>query len=243
MAIVRYDGSFEGLLSIVYASYYERFIPERITTEESSGLFDTVRRIETDEEKAVKVLDAFYQKVGHKAARTLYLGHLGACQEEQIACYHFVRLGFSHPEAIQNPTIHCVRTVEGIRRKVLSEAHRMLGFIRFQKVSGGFYYAPFEPTYPVLSLVAGHFTKRFGSQPFILHDTLRAQALIHNDKESRIVTVTAADLPEVSDDENHYQQLWRSFFDTVAIRSRENPALQKHFVPLKYRNWMTEFSP
>jgi probable DNA metabolism protein len=43
-------------------------------------------------------------------------------------------------------------------------------------------------------------------------------------------------------DEKHYQDLWQTFFDTVAITSRENPKLQRQFMPKRYWNYLTEKS-
>lgn len=37
--------------------------------------------------------------------------------------------------------------------------------------------------------------------------------------------------------------LWKRFYETVAIRERENPRCQNTFLPKRYRGTMTEFLP
>ena len=42
-------------------------------------------------------------------------------------------------------------------------------------------------------------------------------------------------------EEVYYRTLWKRFFETVAIRERENPRCQNTFMPGRYRGTMTEF--
>ena len=41
--------------------------------------------------------------------------------------------------------------------------------------------------------------------------------------------------------EAQYRRLWKTFFDTIAIRERRNPRCQRSNMPLRYRSTMTEF--
>lgn len=45
----------------------------------------------------------------------------------------------------------------------------------------------------------------------------------------------------VSDKEKQYSELFAAFFHTIAIKERENPTLQLNMLPLRYREYMTEF--
>ena len=45
----------------------------------------------------------------------------------------------------------------------------------------------------------------------------------------------------IDEDEEKVRSLWKDYFKTLAIKERENPKLQQHFVPLIYRKHMTEF--
>ena len=41
--------------------------------------------------------------------------------------------------------------------------------------------------------------------------------------------------------EEAYEMLWKTFFETVAIRERTNLNCQKNHLPLRFRPYMTEF--
>lgn len=45
------------------------------------------------------------------------------------------------------------------------------------------------------------------------------------------------------EDELYFRSLWKQFFQSVAIRERENPQCQNTFMPKRYRGTMTEFLP
>jgi mevalonate pyrophosphate decarboxylase len=58
-----YDGSFEGFLSLVYEVYYKKIALESISKTIPDTLFlDDIIHIETDNEKAQKVLDSLKTK-------------------------------------------------------------------------------------------------------------------------------------------------------------------------------------
>ena len=41
-------------------------------------------------------------------------------------------------------------------------------------------------------------------------------------------------------DESIYQQLWRSYYDAIAIRERLNPRKRRQDMPLRYWKYLTE---
>ena len=45
-----------------------------------------------------------------------------------------------------------------------------------------------------------------------------------------------------SEDEKQLQKLWKLFVDTIAIKERVNPKLQRQMLPLRFRKYMKEFS-
>lgn len=47
--------------------------------------------------------------------------------------------------------------------------------------------------------------------------------------------------PEMTPQEEQFQQLWRNYFQTLAIPERKNLKLQQGKVPLKARGFLTEF--
>ena len=40
---------------------------------------------------------------------------------------------------------------------------------------------------------------------------------------------------------DEYRDLWKTFFDSIAIKERTNPKLQQNMMPLRYREYAVEF--
>ena len=55
----------------------------------------------------------------------------------------------------------------------------MLGFLRFEELSGGVLYAQMEPPYAVLPLIAPHFADRLRQENWIIHDLKRGLLALH----------------------------------------------------------------
>lgn len=48
------------------------------------------------------------------------------------------------------------------------------------------------------------------------------------------------ELPDVSEEERKIQELFKHFCHKIAIKERENPALQQQMLPLRFRSNMVE---
>jgi hypothetical protein len=46
---------------------------------------------------------------------------------------------------------------------------------------------------------------------------------------------------QYSEGERHYSELFSDFFHTIAIGERHNPKLQRKNLPLRFREYMTEW--
>ena len=70
---------------------------------------------------------------------------------------------------------------------------------------------------------------------FALQETRKDWYLVYNPEGLDKIEYT------VSDKEKQYSELFSKFFHTIAIKERKNPALQLNMLPLRYREYMTEF--
>ena len=89
--------------------------------------------------------------------------------------------------------------------------------------------------------LGNHFLERFNNQNYIIHDVNRKLAYVKIGDTHQVQEVATFDEPIVSQNEEKFSNLWKTFFTSVAIKSRENKKLQKQMVPLLYRTFMTEF--
>jgi probable DNA metabolism protein len=74
----------------------------------------------------------------------------------------------------------------------------------------------------------------------LFYDTVRQIAFIKDKDNTSIQNIVNVQL-EYSQNEQQFQKLWQTFFDSVTIKERKNLKLQRQMVPLKYRKDMTEF--
>jgi len=128
-----------------------------------------------------------------------------------------------------------------IANRVRREIHRFKGFLRFKELKGGYLYAPFSSDFFILYPLAKHFAERLKQEKIILHDVKRKRGVFcYLGKIHEIVEFE--EFPEETALEKEISKLWRKYFEDLAIKERENLALQRQKVPKKYRRFLTEFS-
>ncbi|MDR1445103.1 MAG: TIGR03915 family putative DNA repair protein [Treponema sp.] len=142
------------------------------------------------------------------------------------------------------------RTVLALAYKVAHEIDRFRGFLRFNPDARGRYTALCAPDYGILPGLAPHFSRRFGDTPWAVIDEKRGLALVREGREPRILVTGEAPLGENSRRgspspgprvQDPWEKLWQSYHRTISIGGRENPALQRRFIPLRYRDYLNEF--
>ncbi|MDR2742712.1 MAG: TIGR03915 family putative DNA repair protein [Treponema sp.] len=147
--------------------------------------------------------------------------------------------------------------------KVCREIDRLRGLLRFAPDSLGVYTARCAPDHFVLPDLAEHFFLRFGDTPWAIMDEKRQLALVcPADGEPRLVRAavprySAATLMGPARTEtpafqagadstgeipaaDSWGELWRKYHRSVNNESRRNPALQGHFMPVRYRKYLNE---
>ena len=239
----RYDGSFEGLLCCVFESYERKELPIDILKEDSMEniLFET-KWIDTDEIKANRVYNAIAQKVSIEAQELVKHGLLTNHPQKELLVFQFIRLGFKHGKSIMNrltdDTVHdLVKAVQGLT----SESHKLKGFVRFS-IFDDVMAAIIEPKNEVLTLLESHFCDRFRDETFLIYDKTHGQALVYRPGQSVIIPLDEFTLPETDNIEMTYRRLWQRFYDTIAIKERNNPRGRMSHMPKRYWKHLTEFS-
>lgn len=127
-------------------------------------------------------------------------------------------------------------------RHMNGELEKLRGFVRFSDY-GGVLGAEIEPKNRVLPLLRGHFCGRYGNEKFFIYDRTHRELLFYADGKSRLLVVAGFQPTLPEGEELHFRALWKRFYETVAIKERENPRCQNTFLPKRYRGTMTEFLP
>ena len=241
-----YDGSFEGLLSAVHYAYYHREEPDEIVCADrlQHNFIAQYVTIESDAEKFKAVYNSIRKKISDRALYDIYLTYLSAEDDKATAIYKYLRLGYKLGIHIQQHLQEdCVLRVNKISSYVSMETHKLKGFVRFSEMEGGVLYSPITPVNNVLKLLCPYFADRLPSRPWVICDTSRHAAAIYDTNQWVIRDVDTITLPKYGQDEEHYQQLWKAFYNSICIESRKNPKLRMQMMPKRYWHNMTEFMP
>lgn len=242
MIIWHYDGSFEGFLSLVHQSYTFKTLPDSITSDSTpASLLDDQMWIETDEEVAQRVAASLQERFSKETLQRLKHAFLCDDSSPERDLLLYIRLGFKSPKFLEDFAHPIVYAIHGYERRVLSTLHKMNAYLRFEELEDKTLYARIAPPRNVLPLMAEHFRKRLRGESFIIHDTARSIALLYHENDIHMMRVSSFENPILSKEEASFRHLWKTFFESVAIEARINPALQRSHVPLKYRTYMTEF--
>lgn len=238
-----YDGSFEGLLTSIYKSYYRKEIPNKIisSSDYQDNLLVNFVHIDTDEKKAEKVYNSIKEKISNRALENVFYTYLSELKESGTWIYQYLRLGWKVGRKIDSMlTEDIVLNVHKTRRKVGREVHFILGLLRFKELENNIFYAPFEPQYNIVALVAPHFANRLSEQSWVIHDVKRDIGVLYNGNEWIVKDITLKEKPKLSENEIFYQNLWKKYFDSIAIKNRINLKLQKSNMPMKYWKYLVE---
>ena len=238
-----YDGSFEAFLTLVYEVYYKKIKVKEIKRSMPETLFlDEIMEIEYDETKAIKVLHALKSKFEKSNFETVLNIFMCDSFEFELDLLRYVILGFKDQKQLNNITHSFVFYIQGLQKELFRFNHKMTGFVRFEELTDAALYAKIAPKFNIVYFLGKHFLKRFNNQNFIIHDVKRKIAFVKNENFAGVKEISYFDLPLLSQEEEKFKKLWKTFFESVTIDSRENKKLQQQFVPLLYRTYMTEFT-
>ena len=138
------------------------------------------------------------------------------------------------------------RTVLDTAHKVWHEIHRLLGLLRFSTDENGMYIARCEPDHFVLPAFGPHFRERFGETSWVIIDEKRrlclrrvAQAPFELLPHTASLSTSAADVRNRGKTEE-WEKIWRHYHRTINNESRNNPRLQRQFMPERYWKYLPE---
>lgn len=246
------EDSLEGIFTAVYRAFEDRHGHKnndiRIAGEYfNQELMTTYIQVDTDFEKAVKVARTIQNKVSDAVYEFIQKASVAANPKKADAIYRIVILALNMGTRVLNyltePNVAFLMELE---RSTNNEIQKLLQFLRFQELKNGYLFARINPKCAILPYLAEHFSDRFSGEDWMIVDTVRGSVLFHK-KNGVCSLVNAEDIdfdayvPEYSEDEELWQELWKKFVDTIAIKQRINPRLQMQMIPLRLRKYMAEF--
>ena len=245
MIVYIHDGSFDGLLTCIYEAFYSKIKPEEIVAQEDyiENFLAEKKYIKTDIEKAKRVYNAIEEKISYQSLKRVFYTYLSEMPGTGIMILKYLQLAFKMGKEVDlNLANEDVLNIDKISKKVAKERHRISGILRFKKIKNDILYAQVEPDHNVIALVAPHFIDRLRAENFIIHDTKREIGVFYNKKEWLVKSIEKPDPFLVKDTEEIYEDLWRVYFDSISIKTKTNPKLQKINMPMRYWKHLTEKS-
>ena len=247
------EDSIEGIFSGVYYIYEKKYEKTSIELKvegnnQNYELFTIDEFVQVNIQNAVKVARTVQRRFGREVYDTLLRAALSEEKEHKAqAIFETIQYGISNNVAtnlldyLKRKEIY---QVFQLNRRVANEANRYIEFIRFQELLNGVLYARIAPENNVLPLLADHFTDRLKNENFVIYDENRRLALAYSQKKQweiyQNIMVEEEQL-QMSECEESMKELWKTFYQSIAIQERSNLQLQKQLLPLKFRKFMTEF--
>lgn len=248
------DDSIDGIFSAIYLAWSSRYGHANIKIEEKAEgskysnieLFAEYIAVDTDHSLSSKVSKSIRDKISQAAYEMVCRVALSDYQGKADLIYRFLILGFAIGSSVtEHMSNEVVNNIFRINKNVGNEAHHLLGFIRFSEQENGLLTSVIHPKNNVLTLVTPHFADRLPQERFLIYDENRKLATFHVPGNSWILAqvpeIDQEKLEEITVKEDDYRDLWKAFFEHIAIKERENFKLQRNNLPLRFRQDMTEF--
>ena len=238
---ISYDSTFDGFLSAVFEIYAQKldvgsFLPDR-QTDATADLFQQNFRVETSEDSSMRLRRAIVNAASEEVLQLLYTAFLSEEDGVEMKILAYLRKLFlmEDPNYGKNPASAEMLPLYKIANSVRREAGGMLGIVRFSKWENNFYIAKIEPKFDILLLMESHFCNRFANQKWIIYDTKRKYALLHDRAgAAKVVTLPDEESFIRAIQSDSITRLWQDYYNTIAIKERENPKLLKRCLPVRY---------
>lgn len=251
--IYQCEDSIEGIFTAVYLAWASKYGHDFIrlcavsqNTEVNYELFCEYIQVKTDPELADKVGRSIQKKISSHVYEMIVRAALSDDSDKANTIYHYIVLGFAYGAKVENYLSNqYVSHMFEMNRRVGNNTHYYKEFLRFMELENGVLLAKIEPDCNVTELITPHFADRLPIENFIIMDVNRRIATVHPASGAWFLTYLSDNefehLIALSEHKEAYEDLWRAFFNSIAIKERENFALQRNHVALHYRKYMTEF--
>ena len=238
-----YDGSFEGLLTTIYAWFYTKDKPSKIVEAnrfQGDLLYEEIA-IVNDAVQSQKVADGIMKKLGSETFELMMKAYLSEDEDIAMIIIQFLEYAFKDgAKVIKHLADPRVAAFANRSAAVSRESHKLIGLIRFVELEGGILYASYESTYSQLLILAPHFAQRLSNQIWVIHDIKREQAAFYRNNEWYMTALAADFTVTQTAAEEMFQGLWQRYYKHIAIEQRKNENLRRQNMPKKYWKYLVE---
>jgi len=252
MVVYRCEDCLESIFTAIYQAYEEKRSHEETVLDLSGDpiLFAEDVLVLPDRDKTRKVIDTLVRRFGEDDYIYLCMALASEDAEKAQAVYRTVVDGLRRKccrgrlfDNLANPYVH---KAFALGRGVGTEAGRQKQFLRFQELESGVLYSKIGPKNDVLALIMPHFADRLPVENFVIYDEIRNLFGVHPaGRQWYLLRGEDAFVPlklHYTKEEEQYQELFRQLCRAITIDERGNAKLQQGMLPLRFREYMVEFS-
>ena len=236
-----YDGSFDGLLTVIYMAYENRenkILRVSAKVEQLILALDAIHVI-TDFSKARRVEKSICEKLSQNFLNNIRTCFLSNDKNKDTIIIHTVYKALNQGEEILNSLDEHAFYMNKLVKQVLNERHKYLGLLRFKEMKDGTMFSTIEPKNNVLPILIYHFKNRMKKEKFAIFDKGRKMIVYYDTKKVEIFFVKSLEI-EWSDEEIEYSELWKTFHKSISIKERKNKKLQQSNLPKYYWKHLIE---
>ena len=160
--------------------------------------------------------------------------------DRDMVAFNYLKLIATEGRPVRNMLAYdAVLAADECMRRVGLEVHRFHGFLRFMESSSGALYAPISPDNDICDLLVPHFRARLPQFPFVIHDVIRKKAAVYDGEHTFLAPLEQAEVA-LSASEAEWQSLWKRYYASVNIPSRERLKQMRGYMPVRYWKFMPE---
>lgn len=241
----------EAMLTCIYVAWASGRGHKNIRLEiEPIGqysLFDEYIHVDADPIKAGSVMDAVANKISPRVYSEIAYSAMAYEEDILDTMYRVMILGFAYgPSVLEMVHFKDVMRHREIRTRLGREANHFIEFIRFHEMQSSFYVAHIEPKSRLVTALASHFEDRLPSDNWMIVDDIHREAIVHPaDKHFYLWSLSDEEFDKLMVTEkanDAYTDMWKTFFEAIAIKERENVRCQDNLFPKWMRKHAVEFN-
>lgn len=242
--------NWEAMLTCIYEAWSSHLGHKNIRLElepvEQTSFLDEYIHVDSDSAKADSVINAVCGKISPHVYYELAFCSMAYEKDVLDNIYRVMILGFAYgSHVLEMVQYRDVMRNQEIRVRLGREVCRFKETVRFHEVRKSLYVAHIEPKSRLVLSLGEPFADRMPSEHWMIIDDVHKEAVIHpKNSEYYLRILDDAELEtllrteEVNDE---YTDMWKVFFDTIAIKERENYRCQRNLIPIWARKHAVEF--
>ena len=228
-----YDGTWEDLVKVISWLLKEKRKPFQIKEEtqyENNLLTPPFKPVINKENVIAK---NYFPKEVLKISYYVFLSNE---KDKELIIYYFLLNSLKYQKnVLYMRNLKCVNKALTISNRVSREAHKWKGFLRFKEMQNNIFFAEFNADNNILGILANHFKKRLPKEKWVIKDEKRDILCLYDQKNCYFLEGKEIKLDlNINNEEKNMEELWKSFFKTIAIKERVNKKCQQNFMPKKY---------